>query len=67
MKWVTVGTAHWNTDLIPAFLWRGGMLSIWWQGEAETNPDVYKDPDRAQYKRLCLARGVAEVSADGKG
>lgn len=69
MKWVTVGTSHWNTDLIQAFSWAGGRLFVCWHGEAESNPESCEDPDRAMYNRLCLCLGVApvEVDPDGKG
>ena len=66
MKWVNVGGAHWNTDLIQAFSWSQGRLCVYWHGEVE-NPDIYKDPDRVMYNRLCMALGVApvEVGSDG--
>lgn len=68
MKWVTLGKAHWNTDRIQSFHWSEGRLYVYWQGEAESNPDTYRDPDRAQYIRLCRGLGIApvEVAADAE-
>lgn len=66
MKWVQVGIAHFNTDLILAFNWSGGTLFIWWLGEPE-GPDSYKDPDRIFYNRLCRTLGVRPVEADPLG
>lgn len=69
MQWVTIGTAHWNTDHIQAFNWFAGRLVVWWRGVAESEgPEEYIDPDRVKYLQLCAAVGVAplEVGAHGK-
>lgn len=68
MKWVKIGTAHWNTDLIKAFSYSGGRLLVWWLGEAE-GPETFPDRDRELYTQLCRGLGLAplEVSADGEG
>lgn len=70
MKWITVGSAHWNTDLIQAFSWSAGRLLVWWQGVTEKEgPEIYTDPDGAMYNQLCLRIGVRplEVGPGGKG
>lgn len=67
MKWVNVGVAHWNTDLIQSFSWSGGRLAVWWLGDDE-QPETNRDPDRKMYHALCKALGVrpVEVAENGK-
>lgn len=67
MRWVTIGRAHWNADHIEAFYWADGRLVVYWHDREENNMESYKDPDRAQYNRLCRALGMAPVEVDPDG
>lgn len=68
MKWARCGKAYFNTALIISFYWSAGRLYVYWLGDSE--PDSYKDPDRSEYLRLCMALGVRPVeeedAADGE-
>ena len=66
MKWALVGIAHFNTDLIQAFSWAAGRLSIWWLGDPE-GPETYRDPDRKHYLSLCRALGLRPVGVEANG
>jgi hypothetical protein len=64
MRWVRVNQAHFNLDQMEAFRWSRGKLLIYWQGDPE-QPESYEDKDRANYKRLCVAAGVAPIPKGG--
>lgn len=66
MKWVLVARTHINTDLVQAFFWTEGQLTIW--VVADDVSMKFRDPDRALYLKLCRALGVrpVEEAADGK-
>lgn len=68
MKWVTIGNAHWNTDLVKAFSWGAGKLLVWWEDEPE-GPEYYKDPTGLLYRSMCRCLGIVpqEVAANGEG
>lgn len=65
MRWVLINRAYFNIDHIQTFYWTAGNLSIWLQGEETA--EVYDDPHRENYLRLCHNVGVRPLEEDGHG